>query len=70
MSDSAEQLACSGQVVEVPVDTAQLATAMDDGSRVLVPGSYTISVGGHQPGDAEGDAGSSGKAVSATVMVA
>lgn len=59
----------SSKVVEVPVDTTQLETAMEDGTRVLVPGSYTLSVGGHQPGDSEGDAGSSGKAVSATIAV-
>ena len=44
-------------------------TAQADGVRVLVPGSYEISVGGHQPKDEEGAAGTSGAAVTASVAL-
>ena len=40
-----------------------------DKTRALVAGRYMLSVGGHQPHDAEGSAGSSGKVVSATITV-
>ena len=33
----------------------QQKTTMADGSRALVPGTYRVSVGGHQPGDAKGE---------------
>jgi hypothetical protein len=46
----------ASQTVDVPVDTAQLETVMEDGTRKLVGGAYTLSVGGHQPGDVEGNA--------------
>ena len=46
----------SSKTVDVPVDTVQMETAMDDGTRSLLSGSYSISVGGHQPDDAEGAA--------------
>lgn len=57
------------KTVDVDVDSAQLETAMPDGTRALVAGRYMLSVGGHQPNDAEGSAGSSGKVVSATITV-
>ena len=57
------------KTVDVAVDSTQLETAMPDGTRVLVAGKYTLSVGGHQPNDAEGIVGSSGKVVSATIIV-
>ena len=44
-----------------------METAMEDGTRKLVPGSYTLSVGGHQPGDKEGAAVS--KVLTAAVKV-
>ena len=33
----------------------QQKTTRADGSRALVPGTYRVSVGGHQPGDAKGE---------------
>ena len=57
------------KTVDVTVDSTQLETAMPDGTRALVAGKYVLSVGGHQPNDAEGTAGSSGKVVSATITV-
>ena len=40
--------------VFVPVDA--MKTAMDDGTRMLLPGAYGVWVGGHQPDDKEGEA--------------
>ena len=40
--------------VTMEVAAASLETAMADGSRRVVPGVYTMSAGGHQPGDPEG----------------
>ena len=57
------------KTVDVDVDSAQLETAMPDGTRALVPGTYTLSVGGHQPNDVEGTAGSSGKVVGTSITV-
>lgn len=54
---------------EFAVPAEQLQTAMEDGTRRVVPGMYTVSVGGHQPADPEGDAGSSGECVSDTVQL-
>lgn len=36
------------------VTEGQLASVLQDGSKVVTPGSYTFSVGGRQPGDAQG----------------
>ena len=58
----------TSRTVQVPVDTAQLETAMADGTRTLVPGAYTLSVGGHQPNDAEGTA-AAGPTLTATIHV-
>ena len=59
--------------VEVPVDLSQMATAQDDPtfSRTLLHGTYTLSVGGHQPDhrDPEGAKGSSGPALTTTITV-
>ena len=51
------------------VDAAQWETAMADGTRTIVPGQYTVAVGGHQPKDSEGSAGTSGAAVTATLQM-
>jgi beta-glucosidase len=56
-------------VVKLPISADYYSTAKDDGSRSVVPGSYIVSVGGHQPGDAEGDAGTSGKCASQSVVL-
>ena len=50
------------------VDHESFATAMADGTRLVVPGAYVLSVGGHQPGDVEGQA-ASGNVLSATVHI-
>ena len=56
-------------MVSIEVVAHSLQTAMADGSREVVPGSYTLSVGGHQPDDEEGNAGSSGPCVVAPVQL-
>ena len=48
------------KTVSIDVDPAQWETAMADGTRTIVPGQYTVAVGGHQPKDSEGSAGTSG----------
>ena len=53
--------------VSLSLDMGQLATAQADGSRIVVPGKYTVWVGGHQPADPEGIKGTSGVALSAEV---
>ena len=45
-----------------------LETAQNDGSRAIVPGPYTLWVGGHQPGDAQG-AAVSGKCQRASITL-
>lgn len=55
--------------VAFQVDPASFQTALGDGTRSVVPGSYTLWVGGHQPGDKEGDAGTSGPCLSAAVSL-
>eukprot|EP01043_Picozoa_sp_COSAG02_P066583 COSAG02_NODE_10413_length_1946_cov_1.282079_2_plen_82_part_00 len=57
------------KTLNLDVDSEQIATAMPDGTRKIVPGKYTLSVGGHQPNDSEGTAGTSGKVVTTTVSV-
>ena len=52
----------------MPIDSEQLETAMADGTRTLVPGAYTLSVGNHQPHDAEGTA-AAGPTLTATLHV-
>ena len=59
----------ASRTVGVPIDPAQLETAMADGTRTLVSGAYTLSVGGHQPNDQEGDRGTSGPTVTATIHI-
>lgn len=59
----------TSKTVDVPIDAVQMETAMEDGTRSILPGSYSISVGGHQPGDKEGTAGTSGAAVTASVAL-
>ena len=54
--------------LQVPIDSEQLETAMADGTRTLVPGAYTLSVGNHQPHDAEGTA-AAGPTLTATLHV-
>ena len=53
------------KTVRIDVDPAQWETAMADGTRAVVPGQYTVAVGGHQPKDSEGSAGTSGAVVTA-----
>ena len=53
------------KTVRIDVDPAQWETAMADGTRAVVPGQYTVAVGGHQPKDSEGSAGTSGAVVAA-----
>jgi len=49
--------------VQIKVDARQWSQVLDNGDRVILPGSYTLFVGGSQPGtDANG--------VSTTVKVA
>lgn len=48
----------ASETVTIEVPTLQLETAQDDGKRVVLPGSYNVAVGGHQPGDAEAERGS------------
>jgi hypothetical protein len=64
-----ELAAGASQTVRMAVDTFQLETTQADGSRAVVPGTYTLSAGGHQPADSEGTAGSSGPAVSTTLVL-
>ena len=60
----------AAQTVAFDVDVGdRLATALDDGSREVLGGTYALSAGGHQPGDAEGTAGSSGPNVQTTVVL-
>jgi beta-glucosidase len=56
-------------MVAIEISPASLETAMADGTRKIVPGSYKLSAGGHQPDDAEGDTGSSGPCVVAPVQL-
>jgi beta-glucosidase len=49
--------------VQIKVDARQWSQVLDNGDRVILPGSYTLFVGGSQPGANAGG-------VSATVMVA
>ena len=51
------------------VSPTSLETAMADGTRRLVSGTYTLSAGGHQPHDPEGDSGTSGPCVHASVTL-
>ena len=55
--------------VSFVVTPDSVATATADGQRVVIPGNYTISACGHQPGDPEGDSGSSGACVNTTVAL-
>jgi beta-glucosidase len=64
-----ELAAGASQTVHIVVDTFQLETTQADGSRTIIPGTYTLSVGGHQPGDSEGTAGSSGPDISTTLVL-
>jgi hypothetical protein len=64
-----ELQAGASKTVHVPLDAFQLETAQADGTRVIVPGAYTVSAGGHQPHDAEGAAGSSGPSASVTLTL-
>jgi len=55
------------QHVKFVVTLDSMATATYNGQRIVTPGNYTISACGHQPGDIEGDAGSSGTCVTTIV---
>ena len=57
------------QHLTMTVSRNALETAMADGSRRVVPGVYTLSAGGHQPHDPEGDSGTSGPCVHASVTL-
>lgn len=54
--------------ITILVQKAQLETAMADGTRKIVPGTYTVSVGGHQPQDKEGEA-TSGPCINAQITL-
>jgi len=54
--------------ITIVVPKAQLETAMADGTRKIVSGTYTISVGGHQPQDKEGEA-TSGPCISTQIFL-
>lgn len=57
------------QQVTMTVSQNSLETAMADGARRVVPDTYTLSAGGHQPHDPEGDSGTSGPCVHASVTL-
>lgn len=59
----------AAQHVTMRVNRTSLETAMADGTRRVVPGVYTLSAGGHQPNDPEGDSGTSGKNVDLKVLL-
>lgn len=48
----------ASKTVTIEVPTMQLETALDDGTRAVLSGTYDVAVGGHQPGDIEGEHGS------------
>ena len=64
-----ELAAGASAVVSMEVVAHSLETAMEDGTRIAVRGQYKLSAGGHQPGDAEGDAGSSGACMTVTITL-
>ena len=55
--------------VTINIPARALETALEDGSTKVVAGSRTIYVGGHLPGDSEGEA-SSGPCLSQTLLLA